>query len=106
MPKKTKLRAILRNETRWSSTYEKFERYFEIKHFLGTNDTDTAILLPSAEENILLSMLLQVLKDLNQLAKNTGGQLYQARGANILMHFVFSVKVVHSRVFETALRKY
>ena len=39
------------------------KRYFEIKQFLDTNDTDIATLLPSAVDDIQLSTLLGDLKD-------------------------------------------
>ena len=64
-----KLRSVLRNETRWSSTYEMLKRYFEIKHFPDTNDTDIAPLLPSAVKDNQLSTLLGVLKDFESVSK-------------------------------------
>jgi hypothetical protein len=50
---KTKLSAVLRNDTRWSSTFQMLERFFEIKDFIDTSDGGLAVNLPSGLEMLL-----------------------------------------------------
>ena len=43
--KKTQLRPILRNKTRWSSTFQMIDRYTQLKAFLPQSDLELVPLL-------------------------------------------------------------
>ena len=60
---KTKLSAVLRNDTRWSSTFQMLERFFEIKDFIDTSDRALAVNLSSGLEVVTLQ---EVMKDLEE----------------------------------------
>ncbi|ETL25804.1 hypothetical protein L916_20405 [Phytophthora nicotianae] len=47
MRMKTPLMPILRQDTRWSSTFSMLERYIRLREFLSANDDDMMDLLPS-----------------------------------------------------------
>ena len=67
--RKTTLRPIIRNVTRWSSTYEMVTRYTELKPFLDTNDIDMIPLLLSPAQEQKLNKLIQCLKDFESVQK-------------------------------------
>ena len=68
--RKTTLRPIIRNVTRWSLTYEMVTRYTELKPFLDTDDTDMIPLLLSPAQEQKLNKLIQCLKDFEYVSKN------------------------------------
>ena len=65
---KTKLSAVLRNDTRWSSTFQMLQRFFEIKDFIDTSDRALAVNLPSGLEVVTLQ---EVMKDLEEFESAT-----------------------------------
>jgi len=65
---KTKLSAVLRNDTRWSSTFQMLKRFFEIKDFIDTSDRALAVNLPSGLEVVTLQ---EVMKDLEEFESAT-----------------------------------
>jgi hypothetical protein len=60
---KTKLSAVPRNDTRWSSTFQMLKRFFEIKDFIDASDRALAVNLPSGLEVVTLQ---EVMKDLEE----------------------------------------
>ena len=114
---KTKLSAVLRNDTRWSSTFQMLERFFEIKDFIDTSDRALAVNLPSGLEVVTLQ---EVMKDLEEFESAT--KLLQDSKRTLLevraifdglmetypsMHHYISgeSKFVHSPAFENGIVK-
>lgn len=56
LEKKTELRPVSRNVTRWSSTYNMLKRYFEIKDYLPSEIPEIADLIPSHRETLNLQV--------------------------------------------------
>ena len=48
----TNLRPVMRNDTRWSSTFEMLSRYFELKGFLDHTDHDLAVPFPAHQKSL------------------------------------------------------
>ena len=70
------LRPVMRNDTRWSSTFEMLLRYFELKDFLDHTDPDLAVHIPSASEE---------LEDFDELKKfDSVSRVLQAKDSNKL----------------------
>jgi len=65
--KSTALRPIIRNATRWSSCFDMIERFFAIKDYLNTTDTDIAALMPNQVQILQLGHILEELRLLNEL---------------------------------------
>jgi hypothetical protein len=65
---KTSLEPIIRNVTRWSSTYEMLKRFFRLQEFIDNSDEALAIHMPSPLELIALK---DVMKDLEQFQSTT-----------------------------------
>ena len=57
--KKTDLRPILHNETRWSSKHAMLKRYKVLKPFIDSMDAEIAQILPTSAEDIDLGKLYQ-----------------------------------------------
>jgi hypothetical protein len=65
---KTSLEPIIRNVTRWSSTYEMLKRFFRIQEFIDKSDETLAMNMPSAMEMIALK---DAMRDLEQFQCTT-----------------------------------
>ncbi|RLN87599.1 hypothetical protein BBJ28_00027238 [Nothophytophthora sp. Chile5] len=78
--KQTPLRPVLRNATRWSSTFAMIVRFFELKDFICTEDDKIAALMPSRCEENKLQALLEDLKDF----ESTSLKLQSADGVSLL----------------------
>ena len=65
--KKTNLKPVTRNITRWSSNYYMLHRYHELTPFLDKTDTEIAELLPSPSEELKLQDLLVDLTDIQSV---------------------------------------
>ena len=57
--KKTHLRPVIANVTRWSRTYEMICRYEHLKEFINNFNRHIINLMPSAAENLFISNLLE-----------------------------------------------
>ncbi|ETP20713.1 hypothetical protein F441_05619 [Phytophthora nicotianae CJ01A1] len=66
---KTPLRPIIRQDTRWGSTYAMVERYFRISEYLPVEDDDVAELLPSPRAIKRLRGLLVDLSRVQNVSK-------------------------------------
>ena len=67
--KKTNLRPVRRQQTRWSSTFAILSRYQELKHHLDPTDLQAASFLPNATENILFANLFTENKKLESVSE-------------------------------------
>lgn len=66
---KTRLCAVPRNDTRWSSTYAMLKRFFEIQEFIDVNDLALAINIPSAVEVRDLKLAMKDLEEFETVTK-------------------------------------
>ena len=57
---------MLRQDTRWSSTFSMVKRYFDLLPFLDRDDEDIAELLPSPSTNKKLEMLLEMVESVSK----------------------------------------
>ncbi|EGZ09418.1 hypothetical protein PHYSODRAFT_254622 [Phytophthora sojae] len=71
---KTKLRPVIRQDTRWSSTFTMLHRYFELLEHLDAHDDDIADLLPAPASNRRLRALLKELTDVESVSKALQGE--------------------------------
>ncbi|KAG3121253.1 hypothetical protein PI125_g459 [Phytophthora idaei] len=95
MKKTTALRLLLRNATRWSSTFAMITRFFALKDFNTTEDDKIAALIPSRREETQLKLLLEGLKDFESASL----KLQSAEGVSLLDCYA---AIVHDPEFETA----
>ncbi|POM72523.1 Hypothetical protein PHPALM_10748 [Phytophthora palmivora] len=70
---KTDLRPIIRQQTRWSSTFSMLTRYFELLPFIDAEDEELAELLPPAASKRRLRDLLGELKYVESVSKALQG---------------------------------
>lgn len=66
---KTSLVPVLRQETRWSSTFSMIKRYFRLRELLSADDEDLADFLPSRGTHRKLAGLLDSLRDVESVSK-------------------------------------
>ncbi|KAG3110294.1 hypothetical protein PI125_g10146 [Phytophthora idaei] len=66
---KTPLVPVLRQDTRWSSTFLMLDRYFRLREFLSADDEDIADLLPSRSVHRKLEDLLSKLRFVESISK-------------------------------------
>eukprot|EP00644_Phytophthora_capsici_P015230 jgi/Phyca11/130818/e_gw1.98.66.1 len=66
---KTSLRPIIRQQTRWGSTFAMLNRFFELLPFLDTDDDELAELLTSPAAKRRLKDLLGEMKDVESVPK-------------------------------------
>jgi hypothetical protein len=62
-------RPILRNKTRWSSTYAMMERYVQLSDSLDPRDPELADVLPDARQHRKIVELVEILKNLDHVTK-------------------------------------
>ncbi|EGZ04635.1 hypothetical protein PHYSODRAFT_292782 [Phytophthora sojae] len=70
---KTPLRPVIRQDTRWSSTFEMVRRYHQLLEFLDAEDDDLMDLLPPPATNKRLRALYQELWDIESVSKALQG---------------------------------
>ncbi|KAG6578275.1 uncharacterized protein IUM83_16529 [Phytophthora cinnamomi] len=70
---KTDLWPIIRQQTRWSSTFTMLNRYFELLPFIDAEEEELAELLPPAASKRQLCDLLVELKDVESVSKPLQG---------------------------------
>ncbi|EGZ18221.1 hypothetical protein PHYSODRAFT_286047 [Phytophthora sojae] len=70
---KTPLRPVIRQDTRWSSTFEMVRRYLQLLEFLDAEDDDLMDLLPPPAMNKRLRALYQELWDIESVSKALQG---------------------------------
>ena len=115
--KKTPLRPVLRNATRWSSAYLMLQRFLQLKEFIDPMNTELAGLMPSAAELITLQLLSEDMSKFQsvtmQLQKD-GINMHEVRvlfdaiieeHPNLSHHLSPNADIVHSPHFESGLVK-
>ncbi|ETP39716.1 hypothetical protein F442_12840 [Phytophthora nicotianae P10297] len=70
---KTSLRPVIRQDTRWSSTFAMLHRYFKLLEHLDKDDDDVAELLPGPVCNRRLRKLLKELANVESVSKALQG---------------------------------
>ncbi|ETP08613.1 hypothetical protein F441_15490 [Phytophthora nicotianae CJ01A1] len=70
---KTALRPVIRQDTRWSSTFEMVRRYFKLLEFLDADDDEIMEILPLPAANKRLRTLHQELRDIESVVKALQG---------------------------------
>ena len=115
--KKTNLRPVLRNATRWSSTYEMIKRYIALRPFIDWADPELAVLAPSAQENLFLETVLKDLEKLDSVTKKLQNDQVDILDVRVLFDDVITqypdleqylspgAQIVHSFGFEKTLVK-
>jgi hypothetical protein len=68
------LRPVIRQDTRWSSTFAIVNRYFKLLEFLDTEVDDILDLLPSPACNKRLRAILLELSDTESVSKALQGR--------------------------------
>ena len=63
-------RPVIRNTTRWNSSFAMLNRVFEVEQFIDRTDMDLAIYLPSPTENLLLKNVSEIMQNLEPISKN------------------------------------
>ena len=65
--KKTDLRPVMRNQTRWSSAFKMISRFLELYPFLDVTNPEIAEFLPTAIEKIEIECVYEDLKKLDSI---------------------------------------
>jgi hypothetical protein len=114
---KTNLEPIIRNATRWSSTYEMLKRFFRLYEFIDKSDETLASILPTPVEMITLK---GIMKHLEQFQSTTIALQHSERNLEevrvifdeMLIHYptmdyylASNGSIVHSPDFENAIVK-
>ena len=66
---KTDLRPVLRNVTRWSSTFAMLKIYREINEFINKSDPQLAEVIPAALEDLMIDKVSENMVDLESVTK-------------------------------------
>ena len=114
---KTPLEPVIRNATRWSSTYEMLKRFFRLQEFIDISDETLAINLPAPLELIALKELMKDLEEFQSttiLLQDSKRNLREVRDIfdEMLKHYEsmdYHISsgggIVHSSDFENAIVK-
>ena len=121
--RKTSLRPILKNETRWSSTFEMTQRYFRLKEFIDIYDEGLRDFIFSVAEEFQLQTVSEKLKDFESVSKHLQKDAANMGEARALFDSLLDVHpdlnrylgsglgmratdtIVHSTIFESAVSK-
>jgi hypothetical protein len=125
--RKTNLQPVIRNKTRWSSTFEMVKRFFTLEDFIDMDDVQLSELFPSRSDLIRLKTVLflllfniKALKDLEQFESVTKilqkvditlAEVREVFDAILLefptmsRHLASDGAIVHSPQFESAVVK-
>jgi hypothetical protein len=115
--KKTPLRPVLRNATRWSSTYMMLQRFLKLKEFIDPMNTELARLMPSAAELITLNVLSEEMSKFQSVTmelQKDGINMHDVRvlfdaiiveHPNLSLYLSPNAEIVHSPHFESGLVK-
>ena len=67
---RTDLCAVMRNVTRWSSTYEMVQRYLILREFIDIGNPEIAVLMPTIVENGEIETMVRDMKDFESVTKH------------------------------------
>ncbi|KAG3085237.1 hypothetical protein PI125_g19285 [Phytophthora idaei] len=113
----TPLPPVLRQETRWSSTFAMLDRYVRLRRILSADDDEMADLLLSRSTHRSLQTLLEEMKDIESISKkiqSDGLTLLQARELfdrllelkpSFASYLASNAEIVHSPAFESGAVK-
>ncbi|EGZ13003.1 hypothetical protein PHYSODRAFT_511250, partial [Phytophthora sojae] len=111
------LAAVLRQDTRWPSTFSMLKRYFRLRPFISADDEELADFLPSRSAHRKLETLLASLRDVESVSKHLQGDGLTLLDARVLFdellkshpsfakYLATDADIVHSAVFEQAVVK-
>ncbi|KAG6616551.1 uncharacterized protein IUM83_12963 [Phytophthora cinnamomi] len=114
---KTALVPVLRQDTRWSSTFAMLKRFFRLREFLSADDEELAAYIPSRTAHRKLAGLLESLRDVELVSKrlkDDGLTLLDARDLcdalieirpSFAKYLAPDADIVHSVNFEKAVVK-
>ena len=74
LQKTTNLRPVMRNDTRWSSTYSMLKRYFELKEHLDHFDMEIVRHSLTPSEDLALKEVFEELKNFGEVTKALQGE--------------------------------
>ena len=115
--KSTTLVPVIRNSTRWSSTYEMLKRYCELRPMIDSSSIELATLLPSSTENLMTEILLRGLKKFHSITLKLQSEDVDIGQVRVLFDAVIlefpdlgqylspNAEIVKSAAFETAIVK-
>ncbi len=115
--RQTKLRPVLRNATRWSSTYLMLNRFLELKEFIDPMNIELAGIMPTAEELIRVKLLSKEMSNFHSITmqlQRDGISMFDVRllfdaviddHPEMSTYLSFRAGIVHSPDFETGLIK-
>ncbi|KAE9262998.1 hypothetical protein PF008_g32470, partial [Phytophthora fragariae] len=110
---KTPLRPVIRQDTRWSSTFCMVHRYFRLLEHLDTTDDALADVLPAPASNKRLRALLNDLKKIESVSKALQGANVSLLDVRVWFDGLIAIKphyatylgpradIVHSPDFES-----
>ncbi|OWY97050.1 hypothetical protein PHMEG_00032513 [Phytophthora megakarya] len=96
---KTPLMPVVRQDTRWASTFVMLKRYFHLREFLSADDEELADLLPSRMMHRKLEGVMSEVRCVESVSK-----MLQSDGLTLL-DALPNAAIVHSPEFETAAVK-
>ncbi|ETO83621.1 hypothetical protein F444_02386 [Phytophthora nicotianae P1976] len=111
------LRPVLRQESRWGSTYAMLRRYFVLRGFLSMDDDELAEFLPSPATHSRFKAVLNELSDCESVSLALQGDDVDLLGARDLLDGLIAVKpilktyigasanIIHSPAFESGCCK-
>ncbi|KAG6951197.1 hypothetical protein JG688_00013836 [Phytophthora aleatoria] len=94
---KTKLRPVIRPDTRWGSTFARVNRYFTLLEFIDTNDAKIADLVPSPACNRRLRALQKDLKKVDLVSKALQGEDVSLLDARVWLDGLISINPHYAR---------
>eukprot|EP00644_Phytophthora_capsici_P011648 jgi/Phyca11/123222/e_gw1.50.293.1 len=94
---KTQLRPVIRQDTRWGSTFSMIKRYFDLLEFIDAIDDELEDLMPSPAQNRRLRALLKDLTKVESVAKALQGADVSLLDARIWLDGLIAIKPHYAR---------
>ncbi|ETI36912.1 hypothetical protein F443_17017 [Phytophthora nicotianae P1569] len=94
---KTQLRPVIRQDTRWRSTFSMIKHYFDLLEFIDAIDDELEDLMPSPAQNRCLRALLKDLAKVDSVANALQGTDVSILDARIWLDGLIAIKPPYSR---------